>query len=75
MNLELNIINPLNYEGWDNLVLASQDYSFFHSSAWAKVLHETYKYRPHYFASITNNEIRALVPVMEINSSLTGLRA
>jgi hypothetical protein len=72
--VELNIINPLEYPGWDELVLTNENYSFFHSSSWARVLCESYKYKPIYFTSISNGELSALMPVMEVRSPLTGRR-
>ena len=74
MPLKLKIINPLDFEGWDDMVLSANEYSFFHSSAWAKTLNETYKYKPYYFSLFDKNELKALVPLMEINSFLTGRR-
>ena len=32
--MDIQIINPVEYEDWDNLILSHPDYSFFHSSAW-----------------------------------------
>jgi hypothetical protein len=48
--------------------------SFFHTSSWANVLVESYGYRPAYFSVIRNGSLRALLPVMEIDSLLTGRR-
>ena len=72
--MDLEILNPLEYPGWDELLLTHEDYSFFHTSAWARVLSESYKYKPLYFTSINNGKLSALIPVMEINSFLTGRR-
>ena len=74
MPLKLKIINPLDFEGWDDMVLSANEYSFFHSSAWAKTLNETYQYRPYYFSLFDKSEMKALIPLMEINSFLTGRR-
>ena len=74
MNLELKIINPLNYQGWDELVLSTGKYSFFHTSAWARVLYESYHYKPHYFTLLDKKEPLVLVPVMEVKSIWTGPR-
>jgi len=74
MTHSIQIINPLNYDGWDDLVLSSQGYSFFHSLAWAKTLSESYNYNPLYFSIIEDNKLIALIPVMEIKSNLTGRR-
>ena len=71
---ELKIINPLEYPGWDNLLLASRDYSFFHTSFWARVLHDSYTYRPCYLTRIQDGKLDILVPIMEVKSFLTGNR-
>jgi hypothetical protein len=56
------------------MVAAHPAGSFFHTTVWAKVLVDSYGYRPVYFAVIENGELRALLPVMEIDSILTGKR-
>ena len=70
----MQYLNPLEHDGWDDLVAAHPAGSFFHTTSWAKVLVETYGYRPVYFAVVDNGELRALLPMMEINSILTGRR-
>ena len=72
--MSLQIINPIIYPGWDDLLLSSPGYSFFHSSAWARVLVESYGYTPKYFTMIDHHKLLALIPVMEVNSFLTGRR-
>jgi hypothetical protein len=72
--MPLQIIDPTQYDGWDDLILSHPDYSFFHSSAWARVLFESYQYRPRYFTVIDHGQLLALIPVMEVNSFLTGRR-
>ena len=72
--MSLQILNPVQIPNWDDLVLATGKASFFHSSAWAKVLSESYGYKPLYFASVEKGNLQALVPVMEVNSFLTGRR-
>ena len=74
MSLKLQIINPLEFNGWDELLLTNQESSFFHSETWARVLYDTYKYTPIYFCAFQDHKLSALVPVMEINSKLTGRR-
>lgn len=74
MSQEIEIINPLSYPGWDELVLSTKNYSFFHSSHWARVLHESYGYSPLYFTRIKNGRLLILVPFMEIKNILTGKR-
>ena len=68
------IINPLEYPEWDQVLLRTDGSSFFHTSSWARVLHESYNYRPLYFASIEDGRFSVLVPIMEIKSFVTGTR-
>lgn len=70
----VQIINPLEHEDWDRLVEARGDGSFFHTSAWARVLHDTYGHEPVYFCKIVEGKLRELLPVMEAASRLTGRR-
>jgi hypothetical protein len=70
----IEIINPIDFHGWDDLVLQHPNYNFFHSSAWARVLSGAYGYKPLYFATIENGHPAALMPIMEVNSFLTGRR-
>jgi len=72
--VELKILNPLNIPNWDDLLLSTEGASFFHSAAWARVLSESYGYKPLYFTSIEGGKLSALVPLMEIKSFLTGRR-
>lgn len=72
---DIEIINPIGYTGWDSLVLSSDSYSFFHSSAWARVLSESYGYKPVYFTSFHKGKILFLIPLMEIKTFLTSKRA
>jgi hypothetical protein len=67
-------VNPLEDPGWDAKLRSNSSSSFFHSAAWAKVLHSTYAYAPVYFILSESGRIRALLPLMEVNSWLTGRR-
>ena len=64
MNLE--IINPIDYPNWDELLLTNDQTTFFHTSDWAKVLCESYRYKPLYFTVIEDGKLSALIPIMEI---------
>jgi hypothetical protein len=66
----MGIIDPTVFPGWDDLVLTAADYSFFHSSAWTKVLCESYGYKPSFFTLPS-----AVIPFLEVNSPFTGRRA
>lgn len=72
--MPLEIINPIEYPNWDKLLLTHKDYSFFHTSSWARVLFDSYGYKPINFTLIDGGKLTALIPVMEIKSWLTGKR-
>lgn len=67
---EIQRINPIGHPNWNALVAAQPDHSFFHAVEWAKVLADTYGYAPVYFAAGET----ALLPLMEVDSWLTGRR-
>lgn len=72
--MNFQIINPITYKDWDDLLVTSDQSTFFHTSAWAKVLHEAYSYKPVYFTLIQNSKLKILLPVMAVKSLLTGSR-
>src|SRR5439155_2353435 len=67
-------LSPLEKPEWDKLVISHRDASFFHSASWAGVLHDTYGHAPHYFCTVNDERLSAVLPVMEVNSPLTGRR-
>jgi hypothetical protein len=74
MTLSLEVVNPVHCSGWDDLLRTNPEYSFFHTSIWGKLLSDSYGYSPHYVASIDHHRISVLLPVMEVDSILTGRR-
>jgi hypothetical protein len=71
----VQIVDPLAVAEWDALVMSLPGHSFFHSSAWARVLVETYGYVPKYFTAWVDGQLTGVIPLMEVNSWLTGKRA
>ena len=67
-------IDPLQYPAWDSLLAAHPESSFFHGSAWARVLHDTYGHQPAYFCRFVAGQLADLLPVMEVSSRWTGRR-
>jgi len=66
--------DPLDVPDWDRLVTSAQNYSFFHSSEWARVLQETYGFRCGYLTMRSGSRLSGLLPIMEVDSWLTGRR-
>jgi hypothetical protein len=76
-NSPTNVVQPTNpsrHPNWDAQVKGHPNFSFFHSAAWARVLENTYGYSPAYFTTSAGNELQSLLPVMEVDSWLTGRR-
>jgi CelD/BcsL family acetyltransferase involved in cellulose biosynthesis len=67
-------IDPLADTRWDEIADVRADHSVFHHSAWARVLSETYGHQPFYLRISVHGAEVALVPLMEVNSLLTGRR-
>jgi CelD/BcsL family acetyltransferase involved in cellulose biosynthesis len=66
-------LDPLEDERWDELVAEHGDATAFHTSAWARVLHTAYGYRPQYLA-LQAPTGTSLIPVAEVVSLITGRR-
>jgi hypothetical protein len=67
-------LNPLYGKEWESLLSSQPGRSVFHSAAWAKVLNESYGFAPQYFVASGTAKGCSLLPMMEINSWLTGRR-
>jgi hypothetical protein len=73
-SLQTRIVDPVREPGWDHVVVLHRDANCFHTSAWAKVLHQTYKHRPFYLQFSCGRRLAALIPLMEVRSPFTGCR-
>jgi hypothetical protein len=71
---EAVVINPSEHKDWNELLFRTPGHSFFHTSTWAEVLQKSYHYQPVYFTIWEHAAMKALLPVMEVNSFLTGKR-
>lgn len=68
------LLDPVGDKTWDARLAAQGIEAFFQGAAWARVLQETYAYKPKYFATLAGGHLNALLPVMEVASWLTGRR-
>ena len=73
-SLSASLMNPLVDREWDDAISAHPDATIFHSTAWARVLADTYGHRPCYVQISLNGGLLALVPMMEVRSVLTRSR-
>jgi len=72
--MDLKIVSPLDHPDWDDLLPRSGDPSFFHTSAWARVLAGSYGYKPVYFVHRESGRLSLVMPFMDIASPFTGRR-
>ena len=70
----MRILDPVHDPSWDAVVALHRDAGCFHTSAWAKVLHQTYNHRPFYLQFSRGRRLVALIPLMEVRSPFTGCR-
>lgn len=72
---DFKIIDPFADRAWDDQVRSYSNHSVFHTSAWARVLAESYNHRPFYLSFLDGQGLASCLPLMEVNSRLTGKRA
>ena len=73
-SLQMRILDPVHNPGWDVVVALHRDAGCFHTSAWAKVLRQTYNHHPFYLRFSRGRRLAALIPLMEVRSPFTGRR-
>ncbi len=60
--------------GWDDAMLTSPGSSFFHGTGWGRTLVDAYGFSPKCFVHRAPEARPAFLPIMEVNSWLTGRR-
>src|SRR3954471_6259451 len=70
----IRLLDPTRGMEWDETASSHPHFSVFHSSAWARVLIGTYGHKPFYLQCSENGRTKALLPLMEVASPLTGRR-
>jgi hypothetical protein len=73
-SLREQIVDPLCDSDWDRLVLSHPDFNFFHSTAWARVVCQSYGHTPIYLHFSRGNRSVALIPLIDVRSRFTGRR-
>jgi hypothetical protein len=72
--IDVNVVNPITDASWDRWIGSHPKATVFHTSAWARVLTDTYSHQPFYLNLSIRGQPLALVPMMEVRSWLTRLR-
>lgn len=72
--MQYEILNPLHEPDWNARLRPEMGEGIFNSAEWASVLHESYGYQPCYVTSRETDNPSLLMPMMEVDSWLTGRR-
>lgn len=72
--MNIQVVDPTEITGWDQSLIQTGEIDFFHSSMWARVLMESYGYRPLYMTSSKNGSLSLSLPLMEVRSGWAGNR-
>jgi hypothetical protein len=76
-NLTFELVDPTRHPAWDEALSglgARARPTFFHSTAWARVLRDSYGYAPLYLLARRAQRVCGVLPLIEVNSWLTGKR-
>jgi hypothetical protein len=71
---EVRRVDPISSPDWDVDLSGCPAASFFHGSSWARVLKDTYGFEPYYLVVRPPDGTLSFLPLMEIDSPLTGKR-
>jgi hypothetical protein len=71
---QVAVLNPLKNAEWNDMLLTLGQSTVFHSANWARLLAETYGYHPAYLTLSEGGAFRGCLPLMEVQSLLTGRR-
>jgi len=70
----VEVLDPLENAGYDELVAACPDNVPFHSRAWLRTIRDTYGHRPICFVAKSGSSVQAMLPIVEVQSWITGRR-
>jgi hypothetical protein len=73
-SLKVRQENPLARKDWNQRLQSYPHSSFFHTAEWADVLQQTYGFTPCYQVVAKEDQMLAMMPLMEVKSWLTGCR-
>ncbi|MDE2196482.1 MAG: FemAB family PEP-CTERM system-associated protein [Gammaproteobacteria bacterium] len=65
-------LEPPDANRWDSFVQASPQATFFHRSAWSRVIEQAFGHRCHYIYAEDAGQITGILPLAEIKSRLFG---
>ena len=73
-NPRIDLIDPLKGTELGDWLEDARGSTIFHSTSWARVLAESYGYRPVYLVLSERGSCKGCLPVIEVDSAITGKR-
>lgn len=73
--LKIDAVDPSKETNYNRYLDNFKRATSFHTSDWASVIAKTYGYRPFYIIAKINEDVRCVLPLMEVDSLFTGRRA
>ncbi len=70
--IEVHTLTPQQAPEWDAFVQVCPEASFFHLSAWQRIIETVFRHRTWYFLARRDGEIVAVLPLAEVRSRLFG---
>lgn len=68
----IKLLTPADSQRWDDYVMASDEASFFHLSAWQRVIQQAFGHKPYYYFYEQDGEVKGILPLVHIKSLLFG---
>lgn len=72
MSLQVRPLESGDEARWDAFVAHCPEASFFHRAGWKQVLERAFGHRPHYLLAERDGDIRGVLPLAQVRSSLFG---
>lgn len=68
----LKRLEAVDCQRWDDFVMASEDASFFHLSAWQAIIRQAFAHSTYFYFAEQDGEIVGILPLVHIKSLLFG---
>ena len=68
----IKLLEPVDHQRWDQYVGTSDTATFFHLSAWQRVIQQAFLHRTYYVFAEQDGEITGILPLVHVKSLLFG---
>lgn len=68
----IKLLEPVDHQRWDQYVEVSDKATFFHLSAWQRVIQQAFSHKTYYVFAEQEGEISGILPLVHVKSLLFG---